>query len=124
MSEIDLESITPTYYQIEIKDEFIGDNLIKTEQEMFNGNQLTQYVVKNIPSTSNQIITSNNEFSLMIEDVKQEPSFILDDLILPEVEEIEEIQGIEAQEEIVEEQIVAYEVRRNEQGNESIKNNF
>lgn len=125
MSDTDLQNITPTYFKIEVKDEPDEINFIKSESISFD-DSISQYIVRGsfiddqfvIPSTS-------HDFSMLIEEVKHEPEEILQDLILPEVEEIEEIeeiseiQEIEAENEgfeIIEEQAIAYEVKRNAQG--------
>ncbi|CAG9811747.1 unnamed protein product [Chironomus riparius] len=125
MSDTDLQNITPTYFKIEVKDEPDEINFIKSESISFD-DSISQYIVRGsfiddqfvIPSTS-------HDFSMLIEEVKHEPEEILQDLILPEVEEIEEIEEIsEIQEieadnegfEIIEEQAIAYEVKRNAQG--------
>jgi uncharacterized C2H2 Zn-finger protein len=125
LSDTDLHNITPTYFKIELKDDHDDLNFIKTESITLDDN-ISQYVIRrSSPSGDHYIIPStSNEFSMMIEEVKHEPEEILHDLILPDVEEIEEIEEIsEIQQlddnegfEIIEERTVAYEVKRNAQG--------
>lgn len=132
--DTDLHNITPTYFKIELKDDCDDySNLIKAESIISLEDNISQYVIRHqspggsICGTDHYVIpsTSCNEFSMMIEEVKHEPEEILSDLILPDVEEIEEIEEIqEIQEieesnegfEIIEERTVAYEVKRNAQG--------
>ncbi|KAG5666885.1 hypothetical protein PVAND_014892 [Polypedilum vanderplanki] len=125
LSDTDLHNITPTYFRIEVKDDPDDLNYIKTETITLDDN-ISQYVIRrSSPNSLNNdqyiIPSTSNEFSMMIEEVKHEPEEILHDLILPEVEEIEEISELQQLDEnegfeIIEERTIAYEVKRNAQG--------
>lgn len=123
MSDTDLQNITPTYFKIEVKDEPDDLNFIKGDSTVSFDDSISQHVIRGYYIDDQFIIPStSNDFSMLIEEVKHEPEEILQDLILPEVEEIEEIQlkpEMEAEQEgfeIIEEQAIAYEVKRNAQG--------
>jgi uncharacterized C2H2 Zn-finger protein len=98
-------SLPTTYYKIEALDDSNVLTILSSDQIPLDEN-ITQFIIQrneleNIPSTS-------NEFTYFIDDIKTEPEVMMPDLIMPDVEEVQEI---------VEEQAVdVYEITRNPQG--------